>query len=178
MPFVWKQRGIQTQSAQLWQGMQGPVWASKERKRERGDWEVQRSEKICVRLEGSDVVFPYPPLYSINTELGWLHGWDLNEITFLSLLKKITFKGRVHPKMNTLVIISASCRSKPVWLTFFCRALHILWRTLGSKKQDFWNMRTSKWRHNFHFWMNYCFNFCGSYGLLLYVVKQQLEHSA
>lgn len=39
MPFVWKKRGIQTQSAQLWQGMQGPVWASKERKRERGDWE-------------------------------------------------------------------------------------------------------------------------------------------
>lgn len=41
------------------------------KERERGAiGKVQRSEKICVKLEGSDVVFPYPPLYSINTELG------------------------------------------------------------------------------------------------------------
>lgn len=37
MPFVWKQRGIQTQSAQLWQGDAGGQYVpSKERQRERG----------------------------------------------------------------------------------------------------------------------------------------------
>lgn len=39
MPFVWKQRGIQTQSAQLWQGdARGQYVPSKERQRQRSDW--------------------------------------------------------------------------------------------------------------------------------------------
>lgn len=43
MPFVWKQRGIQTQSAQLWQGMQGPVYRPE---REGAGGKEQRSEKV------------------------------------------------------------------------------------------------------------------------------------
>ncbi len=61
--------------------------------------------------------FPLPPSIQHKHWAGvatWVRSeWD----HILSLLKRITFKGRVHPKMNTLVIIFASCRSKPIWLT-------------------------------------------------------------
>ncbi len=181
MPFVWKQRGIQTQSAQLWQGMQGPVWASKERKRERGDWEGAEEWKNLCQVGRKWCCFPLPPSIQhkhwagvTGVSAGMRSEWDHISVSS----EKNHVKGRVHPKMNTLHHLLKLLSFQTVWLTYFCRAQNILWRTLGSKQQYFWNMRMSKWWHNFHFWMNYCFNFCGSYGQLLYVAKQQLEHSA
>lgn len=72
MPFVWKQRGIQTQSAQLWQGDAGGQYVpSKERQRERGDWgEAEEWGKKKLVSDRKAVNFfsrPTLPLYSNNT---------------------------------------------------------------------------------------------------------------
>ncbi len=58
--------------------------------------------------------------YAWHWNCFWMHG---------RFLVSLSLKGIVHPKMKIVIIYSPSSRSKPVWMSLFCRTQRkIFWR--------------------------------------------------
>lgn len=60
-----------------------------------------------------------------------------------------TFKGMVHPKMNTAVVYSISCRFKPVQLSFFVQNTKVICNQYNESEWELWlsssKMAPQKW---------------------------------